>query len=82
MAYPLEAGEGGVKLRPELMEAERLYHCVFGGKVILAYRDAQEVLHCYEVEEPELVGLVRGCAGRDEAERALEEYAARLRPNE
>ena len=55
MDAPVRAAEGGVRFDPERMEAEKIYHCVFGGKLLLVFKDAQEFVHCYEVEEPELV---------------------------
>jgi len=51
----VRAAEGGVRFNPERMEAEKIYHCVFGGKLLLVFKDTQEFVHCYEVEEPELV---------------------------
>jgi hypothetical protein len=29
-----------------------LYHCIFEDKVFLFYKDQQELLHCYEVDNP------------------------------
>jgi len=65
--------EGGqVRIRPELMEDDRMYHCLVGGRLMLVYRDAQGITHCYEVEDEALVGAVRSCATYGEAERLLE----------
>jgi hypothetical protein len=41
----------GIKLKPEKMVADKLYHCIHEGKVFLFYKDGQEILHCYEVED-------------------------------
>ena len=59
------------------MEPERLYHCLAGDKIMLVYKDNQEVLHCYEVEEKELVEIVRNCADRSMVDGILVGYAAR-----
>ena len=59
------------------MEPERLYHCLAGDKIMLVYKDNQEVLHCYEVEEKELVEMVRNCADRSMVDGILVGYAAR-----
>ena len=75
----MEAGEGGIKLRPELMERERLYHCIFGGKVMLVFKDSVGVLNCYEIEEPELVERVGRCGDDAEVEAALAEYAGGIK---
>ena len=55
MVNPLTSDKDGVKFKPELMEKEKLYYCFFKDKVILAYKDNQDFLNCYEIEEPELV---------------------------
>ncbi|HYZ65957.1 MAG TPA: hypothetical protein VE574_04450, partial [Nitrososphaeraceae archaeon] len=46
---PVQSESEGIKLRPEKMEADRIYHCVFEDKIFLFYKDEQELLHCYEV---------------------------------
>lgn len=74
MDSPVSAGSGGVKLRPELMERESLYHCIFRDKAILVFKDHQDVLHCYEVEEAALVERIRGCGSHGELEAVFGEY--------
>ena len=44
--YPVSPGDEGVKIQPENMEKEKLYHCVFKDKVLLFYKDVQDVLNC------------------------------------
>ena len=78
MSYPLTADASGIKVRPERMEPERLYHCLAGGKVMLVYKDNQDVLHCYEVEEKELVERVKNCADRGMVDGILAGYAAEV----
>jgi hypothetical protein len=53
--YPVIAQADGIKLKPEKMEVEKLYHCIFEGKVFLFYKDEEQMLHCYEVEDPTVV---------------------------
>ena len=60
------------------MERERLYHCFFRDKLMLFFKDSQDFLNCYEVEERDLVERARGAPGA-EVERIVEEYAGRLR---
>lgn len=62
------------------MEPEKLYHCIFKDKIILVYKDNQEVLHCYEVEEKELVDKVKKCDDNDKVEQIFEDYIARRQP--
>ena len=56
------------------MEQEKLYHCIFKDKVLLIYKDVQEILNCYEIEEQELVQKIKSISNRDEIEKFLEEY--------
>ena len=74
MTYPVSVGEDGVKIKPELMEKEKLYHCVFKNKVLLFYKDDQDVLNCFEIEETELVDKVKASTDKDEVEKIFEEY--------
>ena len=38
MSDAISANDDGVKLKPEIMEREKLYHCIFNNKIILAFR--------------------------------------------
>ena len=58
MVKPISVDENGIKLKPEIMEKEKLYHCVFNNKVFLVYKDEQEFLNCYEIEEKEIVDKI------------------------
>lgn len=80
MQCPLSADAEGIKLRPEHMEHERLYHCIFKEKLMLVYKDNQDVLHCYEVVEEKLVDKAR--RGEEGIERILEEYIRQKRLND
>ncbi len=51
--YPVSINEEGIKIKTEKMEREKLYHCIFEGKVYLFYKDDMDLLHCYEVEDPD-----------------------------
>ena len=50
MDYPVIAQSDGIKLQPEKMTIDQLYHCIFEDKIFLFYKDEEELLHCYEVE--------------------------------
>jgi hypothetical protein len=52
---PVTVNSDGVKLKPEKMIINQLYHCIFENKVFLFYKDEDELLHCYEVEDPDAV---------------------------
>lgn len=53
--YPVVISEEGIKIKAEKMAVEQLYHCIYEGKVYLFFKDEMELLHCYEVEDPEAV---------------------------
>ena len=74
--YPLVAGGDGIKIKPERMVPEKLYHCIYKEKIMLAYKDGQQVLHCYEIEERALVDQVKGSKSDDEVEKIFEDYVA------
>ena len=73
MVNPLTSDKDGVKFKPELMEKEKLYYCFFKDKVILAYKDNQDFLNCYEIEEPELVQKITS-EKHENIDSILEDY--------
>jgi len=74
---PITAGDDGIKIKPELMEKEKLYHCIFQDKVFLVYKDSQDILNCYEIEEKEIVEKVKQNSGDENLEKIFEEYIER-----
>ena len=73
MVNPLTSDKDGVNFKPELMEKEKLYYCFFKDKVILAYKDNQDFLNCYEIEEPELVQKITS-ENHENIDSILEDY--------
>ena len=65
MDYPVVAESEGVKIKPELMEVEKLYYCMFQDKVLLFFKDQGEMLNCYEIEEKEIVDAVKNSSAED-----------------
>ena len=65
MVNPISVDENGIKLKPEIMEKEKLYHCIFNEKVFLVFKDEQEFLSCYEIEEKEIVNKVMSSETQD-----------------
>lgn len=78
--YPVVTGEDGIKLKTEKMVADQLYHCVYDGKVFLFYKDENELLHCYEVENPDAVKEI--AANPSEIESILKKYASQFNQKE
>ncbi len=74
MSYPVSADENGVNLKPEKMEKEKLYHCIFKNKAFLIFKDLQDVLNCYEIEEEDLVEQIRKCTNDDDLEKLFQDY--------
>lgn len=77
MVYPLEPNENGVKIRPDLMEPEKMYYCIHNEKVLLFFKDDQEFLNCYEIEEKEIVDDAKKCKNHDEIEKVIENYISK-----
>ncbi|MCY4492030.1 MAG: hypothetical protein OXC46_11320 [Thaumarchaeota archaeon] len=74
MDYPVSANNDGVKIKPELMEKEKLYHCIFKNKALLLFKDSQDFLNCYEIEEESLVNRIQKCKSDSELEKILADY--------
>ena len=73
MSYPLTSEKDGIKIQPDKMQPETLYHCVFQNKVMLVYKDQNEILNCYEIDDNEIVSKVKE-ANDIGIEKILEEY--------
>ena len=74
MRYPVSANDDGINIKPEMMQKEKLYHCIFKDKILLIFKDSQEVLNCYEIEEEDLVNKVKNSLNDDEVEKIFEDY--------
>ena len=73
MSYPLSSEKDGIKIKPEKMQPETLYHCIFHDKIMLVYKDNNEILNCYEIAEDEIVSKVK-TSSKEDIEKILEEY--------
>ena len=73
MPYPLTTGKNGIKIQPDKMESETLYHCIFQNKIVLVYKDHNEILNCYEIDDAEIVSRV-ATSNKEYIEKILEEY--------
>jgi hypothetical protein len=74
MDYPISADENGLSIKPELMKKEKIYHYEFKGKILLLFKDSQDFLNCYEIEEEDLVNHIKNSKNNEETEKILEEY--------
>jgi len=73
LEYPVTVHSDGVKLKPEKMIINQLYHCIFEDQVFLFYKDEEELLHCYEVENADAVKEIS--ANPTDTEKILEKYS-------
>ena len=74
MTYPVSSDDNVINIKPELMEKEKLYHYVFKDKVLLLFKDSQDFLNCYEIEEEDLVNQVKNSKSDEEVEKIFEKY--------
>jgi len=74
MDYPVVTESEGIKINPEKMEIDKLYHCVFKDKVLLFFKDQNDMLNCYEIDEKELVDSIKQSVSPDEVERILQKF--------
>jgi len=72
--YPITVSDDGIKIKPEKMENEKLYHCIFKKKILLVFKDSQDFLNCYEIEEEDLVNEIKNCKNDVELEKIFENY--------
>ena len=73
MDLPIIVNDDGVKIKPELMEKEKFYHCISNEKVILVFKDHDDFLNCFEIEENEIVEKIKS-AKDDDINSILESY--------
>ncbi|MDE1816167.1 MAG: hypothetical protein KGI11_06390 [Thaumarchaeota archaeon] len=73
MDYPVLIEKEGIKLQTEKMEVDKLYYCIYQEKVMLFFKDKNDLLNCYEIEEKEIVDEVKQ-AQSDDIEKVLEKY--------
>jgi hypothetical protein len=74
MDYPVVAEPEGIKIKPELMEIEKLYYCIYQDKVMLFFKDQNELLNCYEIEEKEIVETIKKSSSTGDIENILQKF--------
>ncbi len=71
--YPVLIEKEGIKLQTEKMQVDKLYYCIYQEKVMLFFKDKNDLLNCYEIEEKDIVDEVKQTQP-DDIEKALEKY--------
>lgn len=77
MDYPIVVESSGVKIRSDKMQVDKLYHCIYGEKILLFYKEQNEMLNCYEIIEPGIVDKVKKSQS-DDIEQILEKYVKEM----
>ncbi|MHB8602390.1 MAG: hypothetical protein ACYC6W_05915 [Nitrosotalea sp.] len=73
MDYPIVVESEGVKIRSEKMEVDKLYYCIYQEKILLFYKEQNEMLNCYEIAEKDVVDEVKQSKSED-IEKILQQY--------
>ncbi len=73
MDYPIVVEPEGVKIKSEKMEVDKMYYCIYQEKILLFYKEQNEMLNCYEIEEKDIVEEVRQSKSED-IEKILQMY--------
>lgn len=73
MDYPIVVESEGVKIRSEKMEVDKLYYCIYQEKILLFYKEQNEMLNCYEIAEKDVVEEVKQSKSED-IEKILQQY--------
>ena len=73
MDYPIVVESDGVKIRTEKMQVDKLYYCIYQEKILLFYKEQNEMLNCYEISKKDVVEEVKKSQTED-IEKILQQY--------
>ena len=73
MDYPITVESEGVKIKAEQMEIDKLYYCIYQEKILLFYKEKNEMLNCYEIAEKDVIDEVKQAQSED-IENVLQKY--------
>jgi hypothetical protein len=73
MDYPIVVESEGVKIKSEKMEVDKMYYCIYQEKILLFYKEQNEMLNCYEIAEKDIVEEVKQSKSED-IEKILQQY--------
>jgi hypothetical protein len=73
MDYPIVVESEGVKIRSEKMEIDKLYYCFYQDKILLFYKEQNEILNCYEITEKDVIEEIKQSQS-DDIEIVLQRY--------
>lgn len=73
MDYPIVVESDGIKIKSEKMEIDKLYYCLYQEKILLFYKEKNEMLNCYEITEKTVIDEVKQSQSED-IENILQRY--------
>lgn len=73
MDYPIVVESEGVKIRSEKMEVDKWYYCIYQEKILLFYKEKNDMLNCYEIAEKDVIDEVKQSQS-DDIENILQQY--------
>jgi len=73
--YPIVATNDGIVIKTEKMQVDKIYHCIHQNKVFLFFKDEQQLLNCYEVEDAETVEAIKSSPDSESIKSILEKAA-------
>jgi RecA-family ATPase len=73
MDYPVVVEAEGIKIRSEKMQVDKLYYCIYQEKILLFYKEQNEMLNCYEIAEKDIVEEVKKSQSED-IEKIFQQY--------
>ncbi|MFY3740409.1 MAG: hypothetical protein HMLIMOIP_000847 [Candidatus Nitrosomirales archaeon] len=73
--YPIVATNDGIVIKTEKMKVDKIYHCIHQNKVFLFFKDEQQLLNCYEVEDAETAEAIKSSPDSESIKSILEKVA-------
>ena len=55
LEYPVIVEKDGIKIDPEKMIVDKMYYCIYDNEVYIFYKDEENLMHCYEVDDQTVV---------------------------
>ena len=59
MEDPVIINDNGIKLNPDKMQREELYHCIYQNRIFLFFKDNDDMLHCYEISDIDTINDIK-----------------------
>jgi hypothetical protein len=73
--YPVSVSDDGIVIKTKLMTNDQIYHCIYQSKLYLFFKDENDMLNCYEVEDEEAAEAIKANPDSNSIKKILQEYA-------